>query len=194
MRKSYLILTLCVLAFATIGAGIAAIGFGHVRHENRSQFIKKHRRNRTTIQVDSVDVGVSGLASDTLWGIRGLGKDTSTAFNSWPYMSHRFVFDDTTSDDSVSLKVKLYMGSRPERFSTNRSWPPPYGQTFSANYWVLVDSLTITGHLPTFKVWTGSPIPSSPWCYLTIEGLAANSKLTRVKGTVVADHWDELPK
>jgi hypothetical protein len=109
-------------------------------------------------------------------------------------MSHRFVFDDTTSDDSVSLKVKLYMGSRSESFTRNRSLPPPYGQTFNANYWMLVDSLTITGHLPTFKVWTGSPIPSSPWCYLTIEGLAANSKVTRVKGTVVADHWDELPK
>lgn len=190
-----LVITLSGVLLLAASNGIPSLGLGHARHENRTQFLKKHRTNRTTVQIDSFSVGtIGGNPADTLWSIRGTRKDTSVVSPSWPYFSHRFCFDDTTSDDSISIKFKLYMGSRSERFSTNRSYPPPFGLTFRANYWVLVDSITVTGHQPAFKVWTGSPIPSAPWYYLVAEGQAANSKVTPAVGTIVTDYWDELPK
>ncbi len=190
-----------------VGAGAVAYNWGHQAHKNRTQFIRKHRTNRVTIQADSIQtgtfgtsvgVGVGGVQADTLWVIRGARKDTSVAFVAWPYMAHRIAFDDTSdnsgTDDSVKVKIKLFMGSRAERF-TDQKLPPPFGGTYKKNYWALVDSVTVTGATPVWKIWTGAAIPNAPWCYFTIEGDATLNKkaIPGSIGTIVADHWDELP-
>lgn len=206
-KKQQSAVAISLLACALIGAGAVAYNWGHQAHKNRTQFIRKHRTNRITIQVDSIQtgtfgtsvgVGVGGVQADTLWVIRGARKDTSVAFMAWPYMAHRFAFDDTSdvtgTDDSVKVKAKLYAGSRSERFA-DQKLPPPFGGTYKKNYWALVDSVTITGATPVWKVWTASAIPNAPWYYLVLEGDATLNKkaVPGSIGTIVADHWDELP-
>lgn len=200
MSKKSTLLVISLACVALLGAGIA-YNWGFQAHKYRTQFIRKHTANRITIQVDSVatglfgtgyGIGVGGTPSDTGWAIAGTAKDTSVAFMSWPYMAHRFAFTDTTGNDSVAYQVKLYMGSRPDSFD-DQKLPPPYGSSHSANYWALVDSVTITGSAAVYKTWTASPIPTAPWCYMTIQGTADNVTLGSALGTVVADHWDELP-
>lgn len=200
-RKQQTAVVIGLLACAALtGAGVIAYNIGHQYHRSRTQFIRKHISNRVTIQVDSmragmfgtaVGVGVGGIVADTLWTIRGTRKDTSVAFQSWPYMAHRFCFDNAS--DSVDIEVKLWAGSRPESFA-DQKLPPPFGSSSTKNYWALVDSVTFTGDKPVYKTWTGSPIPPAPWYYLTLEGGSANKKATPGStGTIVSDHWDELP-
>lgn len=198
-QRTVVIIGLFACALLT-GAGVIAYNIGHQYHRNRTQFIRKHISNRVTIQVDSMQtgtfgtatgVGVGGIVADTLWTIRGTRIDTSVAFQGWPYMSHRFCFDNAS--DSVEIKARLWAGSRAERF-TDQKLPPPFGSSSTKNYWALVDSVTFTGDKPVYKVWTANPIPNAPWFYLTLQGGNTNKKLTPGStGTIVADHWDELP-
>lgn len=106
----------------------------------------------------------------------------------------RMAFNDTSSTDSVSIKVKMWVGSRSELGTTSRSFAPSFGSAYNANRYALFDSVTISGSAPVWKIWTAVPMPNAGWFYLTVEGLAANKKATGkfTVGTIISDGWSQL--
>lgn len=166
---------------------------GHSYYKTRSFHIKRHSTNLTTVQVDTFKTGGGGVAADRFWQITGTGMDTSRAYLSWPYMTIRYAFEDTSATDSIGYELKVYAGSRGEWATGNYSDPPAFGSSYSAPNWILVDSLTISSATGQW-ILTSSTFPNSPWLYFTLEGTADNVTLTNSVGTIIMDTFTEIPR
>lgn len=195
---------IALLHVLTIVVSLGALGFaalrdeiGHSYYKTRSFAIKKHTTNRTSVQPDTFKLGGDGVSSNRYWRIKGTKKDTSRVYLTWPFMTVRYSFDDTTSSDSVGLKLKVFVGSRDEWNVTNRTYsdPPPYGSSYNNNFWVVIDSLSISSSSKNgYWILTDSPFPNSPWLYFTLEGTSINKKATYVVGTMVMDAFTEIAR
>lgn len=194
--KKFAATALVILASVFMGADLIHMLVGHSFNRNRTWFIKKAANNRTTVQADTFATGatIGGLDSDTLWSIRGTARDTSRAYPTWEALSSRISFNDSSSSDSVSIKIKMWVGSRSELGQINRSQAPSFGSAWNKNRYALFDSVTVSSSFPVWKIWTGTAMPNAGWFYLTVEGLAANKKAAgnSVVGTIITDGWSQL--
>ena len=184
MNKKYAVCFLLLWPFLIAFDAMAQGSYTATRHFDH--LLKKHSTNRTTIQRDTLKAGGGGVASDTLWYIRSTAKDTSRVYESSPWISLWYVFNDTSNGgagDSVGQKIILHMAPETEYKPGSL---PPYGQ------FVRVDSVTVTNESRGFWNITSNPIPEFRWMYFTLTGTATNKKLSSVKGRLKVSHWSEI--
>lgn len=184
-----------VLIIIALGYSLVMFGQGKDR---QGIFLKRHYANVTTTQPDTLfnrtthgrsasttAAQKTALAALRTWNITGLGKDTSRVYKSNQFMTFKTIGRDTSSGgDSVSLELKIYMANTTD---TTTLGYPPFAE------FTLIDSTTITSDsTKTNYVFTssGSNRPNYDWFYTTLEGQAANKKLSAVQADIQYSGFD----
>ncbi len=113
--------------------------------------------------------------TDTLGFVRGLLRDTSSVFETYPFMTGYFYVNDTTSTDSVDQTFFFYTSPKNQLRAVTPAWV----------HWALVDSFRVSSG-PATTAWkiTASTMPVGNFGYFISRGNAANKKTQRVHAKI----------